>query len=183
MERNPSRSENLIDLRGQLEIQIADAFDAVGIQIDDHFIPDVEPLRMMVHGLGHQRHAGHVSKGSDEVLALEGSVQLAVRKAPSLGAAQTFLHFRIGQFCCRHVGSSLMSRERRHQYAARSYRQQGMLPLGTGSVWKANLGSLPDCRQPGVIAWAARCIDFASRPSRATTCASLVFTLLAWICS
>src|ERR1700687_4105209 len=93
-----SCAENFIDLRRQLEIQIADTFNAVGIQIDDHFVPDIEPLRMMVHRFGHQRHASHVPKGGDEVLALKGAVQLAIHKTPPLSTAEMFLHFSIGQF-------------------------------------------------------------------------------------
>src|SRR5258708_16444124 len=37
------------------------AFHAVGIQVDDHLVPHVEPFRMMVHGLRDERDARHVA--------------------------------------------------------------------------------------------------------------------------
>ena len=71
------RSKDFVDLSCQLEIQVADAANAVGIQIDHNFISHVEPFRVMVHRFRHQRHASHVSKGRHEILALERAMQLA----------------------------------------------------------------------------------------------------------
>src|SRR5438105_11555364 len=95
-----SSCENFIDLGGQLEIQIADALYAVGIQIDYHFVPHVEPLRMVIHRFGNQCHTSHIAEGSDEVFTFERTVQLAVLESPALRAWQLLLYFRIGEFLC-----------------------------------------------------------------------------------
>src|SRR5271154_6137733 len=39
--------ENFVDLFRQLEIVVADAVDAVRVQVDHHLIPHVEPLRVV----------------------------------------------------------------------------------------------------------------------------------------
>ncbi len=62
----------------QDKIVVADAFYAVGNEVDHHFVPNVEPLRMVVHGLGDQSDAGHVTKGRHEILARIFLVQFAV---------------------------------------------------------------------------------------------------------
>jgi|SRR6185369_297658 len=95
-----SSCENFIDLRSQLEIQIADALYAVGIQIDYYFVPHVEPLRMVIHRFRNQCHTGHVAEGGDEIFTFERTVQLAVLERPALRACQLFLYFRIGKFLC-----------------------------------------------------------------------------------
>lgn len=50
---NRSGAEDFINSLCQREIVVADPLYAVGIQVDHHFIPHVEPFRMMVHGFGH----------------------------------------------------------------------------------------------------------------------------------
>src|ERR1700751_3283732 len=41
-------AEDFVDFGRQLEIQVADALHAVGIQINHHFVLNVEPFRMVV---------------------------------------------------------------------------------------------------------------------------------------
>src|SRR6476620_5506468 len=72
---NPLSSKNVVDLSGQFKIQIANALHTVGVQVNHHFVPYVEPFRMMIHGLGHECNSGHVSERCAEVLTLELSVQ------------------------------------------------------------------------------------------------------------
>jgi hypothetical protein len=73
-----SSAENLINLRGQLKIQIAYALHAMRIQIDHYFIPNIAPFRMVVHGLSDKRHARHIAKRGHEILALKRAMQFAV---------------------------------------------------------------------------------------------------------
>ena len=43
----------------------------MGIEIDGDLVPNVEPLRMMIHGFGNESDLGHLAKSGDEILALE----------------------------------------------------------------------------------------------------------------
>src|SRR5438128_986986 len=98
-----SRAEDFVDFFRQLEIVIADALHAVRIQVDNHFVPHVKPLWMMVHGFGHQGDTRHVAERRDEILAREFPVQLAVHETPSLGLGKLRGYFGIGKFLCGHV--------------------------------------------------------------------------------
>jgi len=42
--KGKSGAEDLVDFFRQLKIVVADAFHAVRIQVDDHFVPHVEPF-------------------------------------------------------------------------------------------------------------------------------------------
>src|ERR1700751_526510 len=73
--RHLSSREDLINLRGQVKIQIADSLYAVRVQINHYLVPYVEPLRMMIHGLSHQGHASHVPKRGYKILAFKRAMQ------------------------------------------------------------------------------------------------------------
>jgi hypothetical protein len=105
-ERAPLHSEDLVDLFRQLEIQIADPLNAVGVQVDHDLIPYVEPFRMMVHPLGHQSHLRHFSECRHEILALEFLVQLAVLQAPAFDGLQVLLNIRFAKFFGSHLCAS-----------------------------------------------------------------------------
>jgi hypothetical protein len=94
--REESGTENFIDLGGELEIEVADALNTVGIEIDDDLIPNVAPFRMMVHGFGHKSDLGHLSEGRDKIFTLEGFVEFAAGEAPTGGRLQMKLNFGIG---------------------------------------------------------------------------------------
>src|SRR5580658_8911593 len=64
-------AENFIDLFRQLKIQVADSLHTMAVQVDYHFVPYIEPFRMMVHPLGHQRHLRHLPESGYEILALK----------------------------------------------------------------------------------------------------------------
>src|SRR5882724_5270418 len=78
-----SSAKNLVNFFRQLEIVIADSLHAVRIQIDRHFVPHVEPFRMMIHRFGDQRDARHVPESRDEILARKLLVQFSIRDAPA----------------------------------------------------------------------------------------------------
>jgi len=94
--RGALRAENLVNFLAELEIQVTDALDTVGVQVDDHFVPDIEPFRVMVHGLRDQRNTRHIPEGADEVLAFECAMQLPLREGPTLKLLEAFLNFHIG---------------------------------------------------------------------------------------
>jgi hypothetical protein len=97
-----SASEDFVNFRGEQEIEITDSLNAVGIQIDNDFVPDIEPFGMVVHGFGDEGNLRHVAKGSDEILALEGFVQFAIHKAPTPDGLELLLNFGAGEFLCLH---------------------------------------------------------------------------------
>jgi len=94
--------ENFFDFLGKNEIEIADAFDAVRDEVDDDFVPDVEPFRMMVHGFGDEGDASHVAESGDEVLALVLAVKFAVLDFPAGQFRHEFRDFVVGKFSCVH---------------------------------------------------------------------------------
>src|ERR1700722_19763633 len=103
-----SAAENFVDLSRQLEIQLADAANTVGIQIDHHLIPHVKPLRMVIHRFRNQRHASHVSKSGHEILALERAMQLAALQCPASRLTQALFDFHFSEFFCSHLGSPML---------------------------------------------------------------------------
>ena len=48
-----SLAKDFVHLLGQLEVVVADAFDAVSSQVNDHLVPHVEPFGVVVHFFGH----------------------------------------------------------------------------------------------------------------------------------
>src|SRR3989454_9500816 len=102
MERNPLARENLADLGREFEIEIADAAHAVCGKVHNHFIPDIAPFRMVVHGFGHQSHTRHAAEGGDEVLALKGAVKFSVLNCPAAEALQSACDFLLAQLFCAH---------------------------------------------------------------------------------
>jgi hypothetical protein len=93
-----SGGKDFVDFRGELKIEIADALNAVGIEIDDHLVPDVEPLRMMIHRFGNQSDLGHPAKSGDEVVARKRFVQFAVGEGPAVRGLEMNLDFGVGEF-------------------------------------------------------------------------------------
>src|SRR5712671_6505770 len=77
--------EDFVDFFRQHKVKITDSLHAMSIQVDDHFVPHVEPFRMMVHRFGHQRDARHVAERGDEIPARKLPVQLAIYHAPAPG--------------------------------------------------------------------------------------------------
>ena len=75
--------ENVLDFFRENEIEIADAFHAVRDEVDDDFVPDVEPFGMMVHGFGDKGDASHVAESGDEVFAFVFAVKFAVLDFPA----------------------------------------------------------------------------------------------------
>src|SRR5207245_313521 len=96
------RLEDFVDFFRQHKIVVADALHAVGGQIDDHFVPHVEPFGMMVHRFRKQCHARHVAKRGHKITARKFSMQFAVDHAPSLHLWQQRCDFRFAEFLCRH---------------------------------------------------------------------------------
>ncbi len=121
-----SGGKNFVDFRGELKIEIADALNAVGIEIDDDLVPDVEPLRMMIHRFGNESDLGHPAKSGDEVLALKRFVQFAVDEGPAVRGLEMNLDFGVGEFLRFH-GSFLLWRagSRRNYYALGKRKRQG----------------------------------------------------------
>jgi len=42
-------AEDFVDFFSELKIEIADALDAVGIEVDDDLVPHVEPFGVVIH--------------------------------------------------------------------------------------------------------------------------------------
>src|SRR5712692_10321808 len=57
---------------------------------------------MMPHSLGGQGHAGHEAKRVNEILALEGAVQLAILNAPTLECGELRRDLLVGQLLDAH---------------------------------------------------------------------------------
>jgi hypothetical protein len=76
-------NKNIVDFLSKHEVVIADAFDAVRGEVNHHFVPDVEPLRMVVHGFRNESDARHVAEGRDEILAFVFLMQFAVYDFPA----------------------------------------------------------------------------------------------------
>src|SRR5260370_29990491 len=102
MKRNPLARENLVDLGCEFEIEVADAAQAVCGKVHSHFIPNVAPFRMVVHGFGHQSNTRHAAEGGDKVLALEGAVKFSVLNCPAAEALQAACDFLLPQLFCAH---------------------------------------------------------------------------------
>jgi len=106
-----SGGKNFVDFRGELKIEIADALNAVGIEIDDDLVPDVEPLRMMIHRFGNESDLGHPAKSGDEVLALKRFVQFAVDEGPAVRGLEMNLDFGVGEFLRFHGSPPVAGRK------------------------------------------------------------------------
>ncbi len=119
------RSAISVDFGRQLEIQVADALHAVGIQIDHDFVPHVEPFRMVVHGLRHQRHLRHFPEGGRKILTLKCPVELAICQTPAFCILQVLLDLGVAQFLCWH-GHTLPNRpaDRLHYACTGTDRQE-----------------------------------------------------------
>ena len=78
-----STRENFLDFFGENKIKIADALHAVRDEIDDNFVPDVEPFWMMVHGLGDECDASHVAKSGDEIPTFVFAMKFSVLDFPA----------------------------------------------------------------------------------------------------
>jgi hypothetical protein len=70
--------ENFIDLGSQLKIERTDALHAVGVEVNFNFVPDIEPIRMMVQGFSGESDFGHLAEGIDEILTLKILVEFTV---------------------------------------------------------------------------------------------------------
>jgi hypothetical protein len=77
-----STSQFLHGIR-QLDVERRDPAGIVSNEVDTDPIPSIEPFRVVVHALGHQRHAGHESKGGDEVNELVLAMELAALERPT----------------------------------------------------------------------------------------------------
>ena len=75
--------ENVFDFFRQNEIEITDSLYAVRNEIDNDFVPDVEPFGMMVHRFGDERYARHVSESGDKILAFVFAVEFPVLNGPA----------------------------------------------------------------------------------------------------
>ena len=75
--------ENFLDFFREDKIEIAYAFHAVRDEVDHNFVPDVEPFRMMIHGLSDEGHASHIAEGSDEIPAFVFAMKFAVLDFPA----------------------------------------------------------------------------------------------------
>jgi hypothetical protein len=104
-----SRGEDFIYFGGQIEIETADSFCVVGVQVDYNFVVDVEPFRMVVHGFCDERDARHVAECGYEIFALKFAVEFIVYQTPTFGSAQAFGYFHVGQFLRAHEFSSSCS--------------------------------------------------------------------------
>lgn len=95
-------AENFVDFGRELKIKRADALNAVSVQVKLDLVPDVEPFGVMIHGFGRESDLGHFAKSSDEILALEIFVKLAVGQSPAGDGWELLMNFRFGEFLGRH---------------------------------------------------------------------------------
>ena len=70
-------AKDFADFPRKFEIQITDALHAVSVQINDHLVPHIAPVRVVVHGFGHERDSRHVAERGHKVFTLERAVQFA----------------------------------------------------------------------------------------------------------
>src|ERR1041385_8936537 len=63
-------------LLGKLYIEGADCTNGVCRQVDDNFVVDVIPFRMVVHGFGDESRGGHEAERLHKILELIFPVQL-----------------------------------------------------------------------------------------------------------
>jgi len=96
--------EDLLHFVGENEIEIADSLHAVGDEVDDDFIPYVEPLGVVIHRFGDERDARHVAECGDEILALVLAMEFAVLNLPAGQPGQKFRDFVVGEFARLHKG-------------------------------------------------------------------------------
>lgn len=73
----------LLDLAGELKIELAEAAESVGGKVHGHFISRVGPFRMMVHGLRRKRHGSYVTKGVGKFATGECAMQLPAFQTPA----------------------------------------------------------------------------------------------------
>jgi len=106
-----SGGENFVDFRGELKIEIADALNAVSIEVDDDLVPNVKPLGMVIHGFGDECDLGHPAKSGDEILALKRFVQFAVDEGPAVGGLEMNLDFGVGEFLRFHGSPPVAGRK------------------------------------------------------------------------
>jgi len=99
-----SAGKNVLDFFGEDEVQIADAFHAVRDEVDDDFIPDVEPLGVVIHRFGDERDARHVAESGDKILALVLAMEFAVLNLPAGQPGHKFRDFVVGEFVRLHKG-------------------------------------------------------------------------------
>src|SRR5579859_676330 len=132
-----SPGKNLFHFFRKHEIEIADSFHAVRDEIDDDFIPNVEPLGVVIHRFGDERNAGHVAEGGDEILALVFAVKLSVSYRPAGKPGQQFCDFVVGKFSCLHGGSP------GQRVSALCYARQSAPPRAAAPGKRCERGSNP----------------------------------------
>jgi hypothetical protein len=101
-----SLPKDLVNFRGELEIQIANAANIVSTEVYDNFVPDVAPFWVMIHRLRYQSHTSHVSKRGDKIPAFKSAAQLAIYQAPAFSAAELAFDFSFREFFCTHLNFS-----------------------------------------------------------------------------
>ena len=94
--------EDLLHFVGENEIEIADSLYAVRDEIDDDFIPYVEPLGVVIHRFGDERDTRHVAECGDEIRALVLAMEFAVLNLPAGQPGQKFRDFVVGEFARLH---------------------------------------------------------------------------------
>ena len=87
-----------VEFGGEFEIPRGDAAGVMGGEVNGHAVVNVEPLGVVVHGLGYEGGAGHEAEGVDEVGELEFAVQFGVDESPAGAFGQGGLDFGLGEF-------------------------------------------------------------------------------------
>ncbi len=74
----------LVHVRCQAKIEIADSAGIVSAKADIDCSVDVFPIRMVVQAFRNQGHACHPSEGGHEVVKFEGTMQAAFARQPAI---------------------------------------------------------------------------------------------------
>ena len=96
--------EDLLHFVGENEIEIADSLYAVRDEVDDDFIPYVEPLGVVIHRFGDERDSRHVAECGDEILALVLAVKFSILHGPAGKPGHELGDFVVGELARLHKG-------------------------------------------------------------------------------
>src|SRR5262245_18340561 len=72
------------EISRELDVFVGHAARVVSHQIDDHLVPNVEPLRSVVHRFDRDGRRGHEAEGVHEIFELILAMKLAVDQLPTL---------------------------------------------------------------------------------------------------
>src|SRR5688572_9842556 len=121
---------------GEFEVELADTVGVVCTQVDDEAVVHIEPLGMMLHGLGDEGHLRHEAEALDEARKAILLVQLAVEQLPAAERGEPTGDLRVRKWCWH--AREHTTRSGHSSKASRSSRVIAVAPAVPASAFSAS---------------------------------------------